>query len=783
MTEESPLISIIVRTKDRPRLLTRALRSIAAQTYRPVEAVVVNDGGCSLDDAELKEILGDTLLRYVPLEKPTGRAHAANIGLDNATGAYVGFLDDDDELYPDHIATLAAALLNGPNMIAYSDAETVFMELDGNGTFIEKGKQLSYRHDFTPEVFYIQNYIPFMCLLFDRKVFSTVRVDESFDLFEDWDLLLRLSQKYRFTHISKVTSKYIQWSDESQINRKANTEDFSKKVYLKVLQRNMDHITPEVLYADCVAMNKEKSRIIIDLSTEIFLKQVETDNKERIQAERDTIEADRNFMRDETIRLDAARQTVQAELEATTQRLRADIADLESVKQGLQIDLKAATQRFQTEKAALESDRRRLRSDLEAGTQRFQAEKADLESARQSLQAEKDILFREFVGLQNQLAQIENSMSWKMIRGFRKIKGRLAPTGTRRRAFYDLSLKSLKVITTEGFRGFTTRVKRRMRFSRWFMRMKAGLRRSPASSINIVCSLPMDLAFSRRPVSIVMPVYNGFECIGDCVNSILMHTDLSYHSLILIDDQSTDPKISEYLCRLGEKGNGKHIKALANETNLGFVKTINRGMQQTTDDVIILNSDTVVTKGWVEKLQRAAYSKPRVATATPLSNYVTINGVPEPFKFNPVPLDMDVDAFGAFLERISLRYYPEVPAGVGFCMYIKRAVLDDMGYFDDAKFEKGYAEETDFCMRALKKGHLHVIDDATYIYHVGGVSFESVKDPEVLKAKNLMIERNLETLRKLHPEYLGLVEKALSENLAPVHKYIRLRMETEKKHV
>ena len=180
---------------------------------------------------------------------------------------------------------------------------------------------------------------------------------------------------------------------------------------------------------------------------------------------------------------------------------------------------------------------------------------------------------------------------------------------------------------------------------------------------------------------------------------------------------------------------------------MGFVKTINKGMKLSPEDVIILNSDTVVTKNWVEKLQRAAYAKPRVATATPLSNYMTINGIPSPFQYNPVPGGMDINTFAAFLEGVSLRYYPEIPAGVGFCMYIKLDVLQQFNYFDETKFEKGYAEETDFCMRTLKKGFVHVIDDATYIYHVGGVSFESVRDPELIKEKNLMIERNLETLR------------------------------------
>lgn len=759
MTEEAPLISIIVRTKDRPRLLKRALGSIAAQTYRPLEAVVVNDGGCALDEAELAGLLGEVRLRYLPLEAPTGRAHAANAGLDQATGAYLGFLDDDDELYPDHAATLAAVLLHGPNMIAYADTETVFMELGSDGNFIEKGRQLSYCHDFTPEVFFIQNYIPLMCLLFDRRVFSTIRVNEAFDLFEDWDLLLRLSQQYCFSHISRTTSRYNQWSEEAQINRRANTEDFSRQAYLQFLKMHMDRITPEVLYAYCVAMNKEKSRIVIDLNTETFRKQVALDHQTRLQAERDAIETDRNFLRDETIRLEEIRRQVQSKLEVSAASL-----------QHLQADLEAATERGQAEKA-----------ELESALLRLQAEKDQTETAKQKLQTEKEVLFREFVGLQGHLSQIENGLSWKAITRFRRIKTRLVPAGTKRRAFYDLGLKSLRVLTTEGLHGFTTRLKRRMRFSRWFMSLKGRMRKAPASPRNAVCGLPMDLVFNRRPVSIVMPVYNGFECIGDCVNSILLHTDLSYHTLIFINDLSTDPRIAEFLSRLAKTEGGKQIIVLDNDTNQGFVKTINRGMQQSADDVIILNSDTVVTRGWVEKLQRAAYSKPRVATATPLSNYVTINGVPEPFKFNPVPLGMDVDSFGAFLEKISLRYYPEVPAGVGFCMYIKRVVLEDLGYFDDAKFERGYAEETDFCMRALKKGHLHVLDDATYIYHVGGVSFESVKDPEVLKAKNLMIERNLETLRTLHPEYLGLVEKALRENLTPVHDYIRLRLELEKK--
>src|SRR5512135_2804388 len=92
----TPLVSIIVRTKDRPKLLEHALESIAAQTYRPIEVVLVNDGGCDLDIEKLRSILGDVSLKYVRLENNAGRAHAGNVGIEHAQGDYIGFLDDDD---------------------------------------------------------------------------------------------------------------------------------------------------------------------------------------------------------------------------------------------------------------------------------------------------------------------------------------------------------------------------------------------------------------------------------------------------------------------------------------------------------------------------------------------------------------------------------------------------------------------------------------------------------------------------------------------------------------
>ena len=128
--KEYPLVSIVVRTKDRPGLLKESLRSVAAQDYRPVEVVLVNDGGCELDIANIRDLLGDVYLLYTRFEKSKGRASAGNAGILSAKGKYVGFLDDDDELLPDHLSALVSVLEKNDHMVAYADSELVYKEID-----------------------------------------------------------------------------------------------------------------------------------------------------------------------------------------------------------------------------------------------------------------------------------------------------------------------------------------------------------------------------------------------------------------------------------------------------------------------------------------------------------------------------------------------------------------------------------------------------------------------------------------------------------------------------
>jgi len=242
---DNPLISIIVRTKDRPKLLEKALQSIAAQTYRPIEVVLVNDGGCDLEIEKLKEILADVSLNYIRLGNNTGRAHAGNVGIGNAHGEYIGFLDDDDEFYPEHVSILVSLLKQVNYRVAYSDSLMAYKEYNPTTSeLIDIRKEVVFSQDFSYDYLIFENYIPFMCLLFERDVLlNSGGFDEDLDIYEDWDLLIRIGERYPFYHIRKTTADYNQWDTELQIAQSNKDHDFMEQSYLKVVSKHIDKVS------------------------------------------------------------------------------------------------------------------------------------------------------------------------------------------------------------------------------------------------------------------------------------------------------------------------------------------------------------------------------------------------------------------------------------------------------------------------------------------------------------------------------------------------------------
>lgn len=239
-----------------------------------------------------------------------------------------------------------------------------------------------------------------------------------------------------------------------------------------------------------------------------------------------------------------------------------------------------------------------------------------------------------------------------------------------------------------------------------------------------------------KSIDIIIPIYNAYEDLVECIDSVLSNTTNVEYRLLLIDDKSTDQRIAKYLKRLKKNNKKGNIFVLINKENLGFVKTVNKGMAFSNSDVVLLNSDTIVTKNWLKKIVDCAYSNENIATVTPLTNYGNTCSVPEFCKFNELPTDLTIEEFALLIERVSLRKYPMIPSAVGFCMFIKRSVINEIGFFDES-YNKGYAEEADFSCRAIEYGFINVLCDNTFVYHKGAKSFK--EDRERLLKENSMV--------------------------------------------
>ena len=200
-------VSVVIRTRNRPALLREALESLRAQTARPKQVVVVNDGGASP-----KEVVDGFRDAFpVLLDEPRqrrGRSAAANRGVALAKEELVAFLDDDDRCFPDHIERLAAGHRQGPEPVVYSDAVTVVYG-QGEAGWEPRIRTLQYSLDFDPDYLLLANYIPIHTLLLPRELFTKVGgFDEGIEYSEDWDFLIRLSAETAFRHLRAVTCEY-----------------------------------------------------------------------------------------------------------------------------------------------------------------------------------------------------------------------------------------------------------------------------------------------------------------------------------------------------------------------------------------------------------------------------------------------------------------------------------------------------------------------------------------------------------------------------------------------
>lgn len=266
----------------------------------------------------------------------------------------------------------------------------------------------------------------------------------------------------------------------------------------------------------------------------------------------------------------------------------------------------------------------------------------------------------------------------------------------------------------------------------------------------------------RRPsATVVIPVHGGMAQVLACIDSV----GSAGERPLVIDDASPDPALAEALDDLARR---RRIRLIRNRRNLGFAASANLGMRSAPGrDIVLLNSDTLVANGWLEELRGIAYSAVDIGTVTPLSNDASILSYPDVQRGNPVPALVDTLRLDALARRANGGAAIEIPVGIGFCLYVKRACLDDVGVFRDDVFAQGYGEENDFCLRARHRGWRHVAAPGVFVAHVGGNSFGSAG--RHLRARNEVL------LERLHPGYGELVDAhMLADPLAEARRRLDL---------
>ena len=375
--ESEPLpVSVIVRTKDRPMLLREAVDSIRATCY-PAEIVVVNDGG---KQPEIRDV------RLVHHAQSAGRSEAMNRGVRAAKSAFIAFLDDDDLYYPEHLATLTAAARGSQHAAWYSDAVSAFVRVGSAGEYQTHSRMRIFGDDFDREQLVADNYIPLPTLLVPRETFLDLGgFDPAFDLFEDWDFLIRLSQRGALVHVPQITCeiRHIEGSGSITLESPEGSARF-REAKLQVWKKHAA-LLDENVFAN--ALERQKRRITT--------------------VHNDAVEAKglQNHLEVDIARLQREKATLGAEIQALHNRVNEALMRISH--------LEGANAEIRNSLAEAEADR------YEKGVRL-----KDLQSAFSESQQTNAALFDEIGRLQELLDTIFKSRTWKLHEIVERMKGR-----------------------------------------------------------------------------------------------------------------------------------------------------------------------------------------------------------------------------------------------------------------------------------------------------------------------------------------------------------------------
>jgi len=245
----------------------------------------------------------------------------------------------------------------------------------------------------------------------------------------------------------------------------------------------------------------------------------------------------------------------------------------------------------------------------------------------------------------------------------------------------------------------------------------------------------------EKTIDIIIPVYNDFKKLERLLESI-KKTNCSYN-IYIVDDCSTDKEILPLLQEL--ESNNSNITLIRNKKKLGFVRSVNIAIEQSKNDVVIVNTDVVLPDYWLERIIEPLVYHDEIATATPFTNNGNICSFPNFCESNDLYMEKCLDDIDLAFSKIHPRF-TIIPTGVIFCMAMKRSVIDKIGGFDEENFNNKYYAETDWCQRAIKAGYINVIVENLFVWH------KPKTNPLSSESKSLLTTGKKKLL-EIHPKY------------------------------
>jgi GT2 family glycosyltransferase len=305
-------------------------------------------------------------------------------------------------------------------------------------------------------------------------------------------------------------------------------------------------------------------------------------------------------------------------------------------------------------------------------------------------------------------------------------------------------------------------------------RLLAGKRTDPFKAKSFASVRGERIAAQRdRRIDIVYCVHNALSDVKICLDSVVKNRKGKNQKLIIVDDGSDKPT-ADFLKQF--TGDKPWVSLLRNGRARGYTKAANKGLKRSRGElVILLNSDTVVTDGWAEKMADAVFSTPGAGIVGPLSSAASHQSIPNHTSSggqtatNDLPPGLTAEDLNKYCEKwSSATFVPRVPLVHGFCMGIAREVIERVGYFDERSFPNGYGEENDYCFRATDAGFSPVLATNTYIFHAKSKSYPTAQRLELMKNGSAKFKeiygekrvvRAILTMQK-NPILVGLRKKA-----------------------